>query len=79
MVVKTFNVDEQTYALFSEYCKDLGISMSKQINTFMQSQIEEDREVREEYLEKLDKIRKGPFIRVEGRLRDRYEKPSKKV
>ncbi|MFW6014529.1 MAG: hypothetical protein ACOCQG_05110 [Candidatus Nanoarchaeia archaeon] len=70
MAIKTFNVDEETYKKFSEYCKDLGLSMSRQIDMFMRSQVEE--EAREEYLQKLDKIRKGKFVKVNSTLSDRY-------
>ena len=35
MVLKTFNLDEETYRKFSEFCRENGISMSKQINLFM--------------------------------------------
>jgi hypothetical protein len=38
--------------------------MSKQIELFMESVIEEDPEAKKKYLEKLDRIRKGRFIRV---------------
>jgi len=65
MVIKTFNVDEDTYKKFSEYCKSSGISMSKQINNFMKTLTEDDREVREEYLEKLERIRKGKYLSKE--------------
>lgn len=64
MVLKTFNLDEDTYKKFSEFCKEHGFSMSKQINIFINSQIEEKREVREQYLKRLEKIRKGKFIKV---------------
>jgi antitoxin component of RelBE/YafQ-DinJ toxin-antitoxin module len=74
MAIKTFNVDEETYAKFSSYCKDLGLSMSKQVDMFMKSQIEEEPVARKEYLEKLDRIQKyGKFIRVKGSLMDRYK------
>ena len=66
MVLKTFNVDEQAYRKFSEYCKENGISMSKQIEVFIKSQIEESPKVRQVYLQKLDAIRKGKFIKVGG-------------
>jgi len=65
MVLKTFNLDENTYKKFSEFCKENGISMSKQINIFIKAQIEEEPEIREEYLKKLEKIRKGKFIKVD--------------
>jgi antitoxin component of RelBE/YafQ-DinJ toxin-antitoxin module len=64
MVLKTFNLDDETYKKFSEFCKENGISMSKQVNFFIQSQMAEEPEVREEYLKKLEKIRKGKFVRV---------------
>jgi hypothetical protein len=64
MVLKTFNVEEIIYKRFSDFCKGHGVSMSKQIELFMESVIEEDPEAKKKYLEKLDRIRKGRFIRV---------------
>jgi len=58
MVLKTFNLDEETHRKFSKFCKEHGLSMSKQINIFINSQIEEEPKVREEYLKKLERIRK---------------------
>ena len=72
MVLKTFNLDEKVYRKFAEFCKQHGLSMSKQINIFIESQIEEEPEVREEYLKKLEKISKGKFIKV-GTFKD-FEK-----
>lgn len=72
MVIKSFNIEASTYSKFSKYCKGLGISMSKQIDIFMKSQIEEEPELREEYLAKLMQIRKGNFTEVKGSLLDRY-------
>jgi len=65
MALKTFNVDEQVYAKYMKTCKEHGISMSKQVETFMRAQTEEEPKVREEYLQKLDIIRKGRFIKVD--------------
>ncbi len=64
MVLKTFNVQEDVYKEFSDFCREHGISMSKQIDTFMRSMIEEDPEAKKGYLEKLNRIRKGKFIRI---------------
>jgi antitoxin component of RelBE/YafQ-DinJ toxin-antitoxin module len=72
MVCKTFNVNEKTYKEFSEFCKGHGLSMSKQIEVFMEAQLSEGK-VRKEYLKKLDKIRKGRFIEVKD-FRKRYLK-----
>lgn len=66
MVVKTFNVEENVYEKFLQFCKNNGISMSKQIEMFMKSRIEDKEEVREEYLQKLEEIRRGKFIRVDN-------------
>jgi len=71
MVLKTFNVEKETYDQFSHFCKGYGISMSKQIDTFMKSFLEEEPEARKEYLQKLEKIRKGKFIRVDN-FAERY-------
>lgn len=64
MVLKTFNLDEETYKKFSEFCKENGFSMSKQVNFFIKSQMTEEPKVREEYLKKLEQIRKGKFVKV---------------
>lgn len=71
MVIKTFNVKENVYKKFLQFCKNNGISMSKQIEMFMKSRIEETEEIREEYLQKLEEIRKGNFIRVNN-FAERY-------
>jgi len=64
MALKTFNVDEEAYKKFSEFCRENGLSMSKQVEIFIKSQLEEKPKVRAEYLDKLERIRKGKFIRV---------------
>lgn len=66
MVLKTFNLDDETYRKFSEFCRQNGISMSKQIDIFIKSQLEVKPKVREEYLRKLDRIRQGRFISIGG-------------
>lgn len=66
MVLKTFNLEEETYQKFSDFCRQNGISMSKQIDIFIKAQIEEKPKVREEYLQRLEAIRRGQFIRVGG-------------
>jgi len=73
MVVKSLNVEEETYAEFSKYCKDFGLSMSKQINLFMKTQLEDEPKIKKEYLEKLERIHRGKFITVKGSLLDRYK------
>ena len=64
MVLKTFNIEEEVYNKFAQFCKENGISMSKQVNIFIKAQVEEEPKVREEYLKKLDIIRKGKFINI---------------
>jgi predicted CopG family antitoxin len=71
MAIKTFNVNQDVYEKFLRLCKNNGISMSKQIEMFMKSRVEEKEEVREEYLQKLEEIRKGKFIRVDN-FAERY-------
>jgi len=66
MVLKTFNLNEETYKKFSEFCRENGISMSKQVDIFIKAQLEEKPKVREEYLRKLEAIRKGRFIKVKN-------------
>lgn len=69
MALKTFNIREEVYRKFSHFCKEHGISMSKQIELFMESYIEP--EAKKEYLEKLERVRKGKFIRVKS-FAERY-------
>lgn len=64
MAIKTFNIDEEKYKVFAEYCKANGLSMSKQIEFFITAQITEEPKVRQEYLDKLERIKKGNFIKV---------------
>ena len=70
MVLKTFNLEENVYEKFSKFCRENGISMSKQINIFLKSQIEEEPLAKKEYIEKLEKLRKGKFIRVNNFARE---------
>jgi len=71
MVLKTFNVQEETYHKFSHFCKEHGISMSKQIELFMRMIIETEPEAKKEYLKKLERIRKGKFIPIKN-FAERY-------
>lgn len=69
MALKTFNINEEIYKKFSKVCKENGISMSKQVEIFIESQVSEEKEVKLEYLKKLEKIRKGKFITI-GAIED---------
>ncbi len=71
MVLKTFNVSEEVYEKFSRFCKEHGISMSKQVDLFMASQVEEEPEAKEEYLKKLEKLRKKKFVGIKS-FSERY-------
>ena len=64
MVLKTFNLQEDVYNKFSKLCKEQGISMSKQVEFFIESVIKKEPIAKEKYLERLENIRKGKFIRV---------------
>lgn len=64
MAIKSFNIDESVYSLFLGFCRENGISMSKQVEMFMASQVEEEPKVRAEYLKKLERLRKGKFVTV---------------
>ena len=66
MTLKTFNLNQEVYGKFSAFCKGHGISMSNQIELFMESQIENEPEAKREYLEKLDRMRKGKFVSVKN-------------
>jgi len=72
MVLKTFSVQEAVYSKFSHFCKSHGMSMSKQVEMFMESLVEKDPEAKREYLEKLERIRKGKFVNVSN-FADRYD------
>ena len=64
MALKTFNVDEGVYKKFSTACKENGMNMSKQVEFFMRSMVGEEK-VKDSYIKKLEKLRKGPFIRID--------------
>ena len=64
MVLKTFNVEESVYEKYSQFCKENGISMSNQNNTFIKAQLETEPKVKEEYLKRLEAISKGKFIKI---------------
>ena len=72
MVLKTFSIQEEVFDKFSTYCKDRGMNMSKQVEIFMGSIAEEEPIAKKKYLERLNKIRKGKFIRVKN-FADRYK------
>ena len=64
MALKTFNIDELIHRKFAGFCRENGISMSKQVEMFMASQTEDEPAVRASYLKRLERIRKGKFIKV---------------
>ncbi|MDE4908180.1 hypothetical protein L0665_06100 [Methanogenium marinum] len=64
MGVKSFSITDSVYEKYSTECKRLGLNMSKQIENFMKFQLEEEFALREEYIEKLAKIRKERFSPV---------------
>ena len=71
MAIKSFNIDQDVYARFSGFCRENGISMSKQVELFMRSMIEEEPSAKKEFLDRLEKIRKGKFIKVNS-FAERY-------
>ena len=66
MVLKTFNVQQDTYERFSRFCREHGVSMSKQVEIFMGSMVEEEPEIKREYLDRLERIKKGKFHRFKN-------------
>ncbi|MCX8195314.1 MAG: hypothetical protein N3G22_04395 [Candidatus Micrarchaeota archaeon] len=52
MAIKSFNIDEKVYQKFAKMCKEHGISMSKQVERFMASQIEKGLQANETHTEK---------------------------
>ena len=75
MALKTFSVSGTVYSRFSTFCKENGINMSKQVEMFMESVVEEDPEAKKEYLKKLDRIRKQKTVHIGSleNFRKRYE------
>ncbi len=68
MVLKTFNIQEEVYKIFSSFCKENGISMSKQVEKFMRNFINREPKVKAEYLKKLGELEKEegiPFKNIE--------------
>lgn len=72
MALKTFNIEESIYAKFADFCKGHGMSMSRQVQMFMETVVSEEPEARKDYLEKLEEIRKGKFIKIES-IAKRYK------
>lgn len=66
MAVKTFSVSEDVYERFAAFCRERGLNMSKQIQFFMESFVENEPAAKREYLDKLEEIRRGKFVRVES-------------
>lgn len=71
MVLKTFNVNQDIFERFSLFCKGNGINMSRQIEMFMEYLVEDEPKVKESYLKKIEKLRKGKFIKVNN-FAERY-------
>jgi hypothetical protein len=69
MALKTFNVNETVYGSFSSFCKENGLSMSKQIELFMKSWIEKEPKIKKDYLKRLKMIQKQKSIRI-GTIND---------
>ena len=61
---KTFNIDETVYGSFSSFCKENGLSMSKQIELFMRSWMEKEPKIKEDYLKRLKMIQRQKSIRI---------------
>jgi hypothetical protein len=40
MALKTFNINDKAYKQFSDYCKKMGISMSKRVDNFIIKEVE---------------------------------------
>ncbi|MEK6816684.1 MAG: hypothetical protein AABY09_03660 [Nanoarchaeota archaeon] len=66
MALKTFNVEEAVYRKFSGFCKEHGMSMSRQVQMFMETVVSEEPEAKKKYLEKLERIRKGKFLKIDS-------------
>ena len=73
MALKTFNLNEEVYKKFSGFCKENGMSMSKQVEMFIRAQMAEEPKIRQGYMQKLDTLRKGKFIKVDD-FKKRYLK-----
>ncbi len=65
MVVKSFNVSEDIYRQFSAFCRQRGLSMSKQVQFFMESVLDREPKANKKFLKRLDRIEAGKFIAVE--------------
>lgn len=56
MAIKTFNVDAEVHRQFASFCREHGISMSRQIEMFMQHQLEANPVTKKEHAEKLERM-----------------------
>lgn len=64
MVLRSFNVDEESYKKYSKRCKELGVSMSKQVNNFIKAQVEEEPKANKAFLKELEEARKQKPIHI---------------
>ncbi len=60
MGIKTFNIDEEIYNEYRKLCKANGLSMSKQIEIFLASQVAKGKQ-RRKLKDQLEGTKKGEF------------------
>ena len=73
MALKTFNVDPDVYKRFSGFCKGNGINMSKQVELFMASFVEDDLAAKKSIVAKLDRNKKADYGRGADNSHASYE------
>ncbi len=69
MVLKTFNLNEEIYKKFSEYCKKQGISMSKKVENFIRAELERLK-IGINIIEKAEKVEKIETGKKVGELKN---------
>jgi len=60
----SLDINNELYHKFELMCEKLGTTPVEEIETFILSVLEDDKEITEEYRQKLDNIRKGKFIKI---------------
>jgi hypothetical protein len=63
MALKTFNIDAKAYELYSKFCKEQGMSMSKKVENFIKGELDKFKlgdkpELKKDIIEKEHSFRK---------------------
>jgi len=58
MALKTFNIEEEIYKVYSKHCKQNGISMSHRVENFMREEVHKIKKLSQKNITEMGKIAK---------------------